>query len=459
MRYITTIEPFVINSADKYLCGNLPGFTFNPYHWYNGMEEDQTIGIIFKNKQTGEEYRYDNFENVFVYEGGLSEDLLNDDDILSEAEVSMNANSQRLKQDVVFYRKNGRIHFRALFDTPGKIEISMLYNGQEITGPSSDSNGNPLPPETTEGAIEWQLHADDNLGGLIDKLDAIVSNTWSDNRRDQELQQALCHGASELYITQLMENMNQGPSGPVVGDPGHPRLISYQQRNLVIKMMMPVWEQLDHCYQNGQLINFEESMIAAAKGLIAMLKGYAEGMWSGLKSDLEGVKDSVVGIYKLVTEPAEVASSIKKSFSALREMTWNEWKGMPIKLIEDFLTKSEDSLPWKEPSGFEIAAYVIGFTNGYLSEQIAITMATGGASKAAAAGKFGTIIADLIKVARGLKKALLKPATTLAKKAKTSLYRWHSQFARSPDAMRYLRKISDYSYKDYLPDCPGLLTP
>jgi hypothetical protein len=90
--------------------------------------------------------------------------------------------------------------------------ISMLYNGQEITGPSSDSNGNPLPPETTEGAIEWQLHADDNLGGLIDKLDAIVSNTWSDNRRDQELQQALCHGASELYITQLMENMNQGPA-------------------------------------------------------------------------------------------------------------------------------------------------------------------------------------------------------------------------------------------------------
>jgi Bacterial TSP3 repeat len=459
MRFVTTIEPFIINSADKYLCGNLQAQTLGLMHWYNGMNENQTLGIIFKNKQSGEEYRFDDFEDVFVYDKGLTDELLEEDALLSEAEVAMDAESPQLRQNVVFYRKNDKIHFRALFNTPGKIEIGLLYNGQEMTGPSSDSNGDPLPPGTSGGGIQWELHADDNLGGLIDKLDAILSNTWSDNRLDQQLQSALYHGASDEYLEQLMLTMNPGPTGPVVGDSGHPRLTAYQHRNLVIKIMMPVWVQLDHCYQKGQMVNFEEGMILAAKGLIAMLKGYAEGMWIGLKSDLEGVRDTVVGLYKLVTEPRECARSLKESFSAMRDMTMDDWKNMAKKLVDDFLTKAEKQLPWTEPTGFLLVQYVVGFSAGYLAEQIAVGIATAGASKAAGAGKFGTIIADLVKIARGLKQGAIKAAGGAMKKAKTALFRWQSQFVNTEDAMRYLRKISDYSYKDYLPDCPGLLTP
>jgi len=45
------------------------------------------------------------------------------------------------------------------------------------------------------------------------------------------------------------------------------------------------------------------------------------------------------------------------------------------------------------------------------------------------------------------------------KKVTNSLIRWQSEFALTQDAMRYMRKIADFSYRKYLPDCPGAITP
>lgn len=478
MQVEVKVASFRVNSMDKYLAGNIPETLLQDL-----APEGDHVGIYFERKQSGgsgaaETYSFENLADAHVYDKGMSEDTLVDDPILSEAEVAMTADTPtapQVSQPVVFYRKNGCLNFRALFNEPGKIEIGLLYNGARMESlATSGSNGDP-PEEgaSTAQGVSWTLVANDDVGKLIDKVDAILSNTWQDHRGEFEMTALVATQADEAAIEAHKQELDEGrpPGQHVVGDPLAPRLTTYARRNQTIKVMMPVWQHTDRCFINGAVVSNTDSgyeeLIQVLKVVGATSKGFVEGMWGGLKSDVEGIAGAASNLYKLITNPGEMARSFKESFKALLDLSWEDWKKIPALMANAMFEEAEKSIPWEGPSAFDLAAYLAGYGGGYITEQIAMSFAASMLVGAAIAGKFGTKIAEIVRLAReGLRKieqakkialdATLGPALKAAKAAKGAMFRWLSQFVKDLDGVRYLRKVQDFSFRKYVGMCDGV---
>lgn len=234
---------------------------------------------------------------------------------------------------------------------------------------------------------------------------------------------------------------------------------------MTIKVMMPVWNYTDECFFDGTMVSSDgnETLVAMLKLVTATAKGFAEGAWSGLKSDVEGIVQMAEDFHKLITNPAEMARSLKESFKALLGLTLNQWLEIPKTLFNSFLEKAEKSIPWESPTAGDILAYLVGFSGGYVVQQISMTLIAG----AAAAGRFGTQIATIIRKIRTTTNAAQNlvfnlggdAVAAVSRKAKGAMFRWQSQYVSDVHGMRALRKIQDYSFRDYVPVCPKVFGP
>ena len=98
---------------------------------------------------------------------------------------------------------------------------------------------------------------------------------------------------------------------------------------------------------------------------------------------------------------------------------------------------------WGEPNDLNVASYLVGFTAGFITEQIAVTYVTAGILKA---GNVGAKIGQFIrKASKGLLNGLAETAGNLirrqAMKAKNSVFRRFSQDVLSTEDVKKLKHM------------------
>ncbi len=219
------------------------------------------------------------------------------------------------------------------------------------------------------------------------------------------------------------------------------RFTGFLRRNLTLKVNLPTWEAMKNNFTNG-VRKAGAATERAIKNAAFGGKGFCEGAWMGVKDDAT----SLVDLGKMILNPAETAKTFYEGFKVLMKLDKEGWKNVGKNMVKTFLEKGDEGVgEWAEPNIPDVAAYLAGFTVGFIAEQIVVTYVTAGIVKAGNIGaKIGNFIRD---AAKGLK-AVLAPVAEAAKvlfqkalKAKNSIFRRFSQDVLSADDVKALKRL------------------
>ena len=169
-----------------------------------------------------------------------------------------------------------------------------------------------------------------------------------------------------------------------------------------------------------------------------------------------GVKDDVTSLVefgKMVANPAETAKTFYEGFKVLMKLDAEGWKNVGKTLVKSFLETGQDGVDdWVEPNNLDVAAYLVGYSGGFITEQIAVTYATAGILKA---GNIGAKIGGFVRGAsKGLVQALETSASAVKKNAmkiKNSVFRRFSQDILSEEQVRIFKKLLEELQVDCCP--------
>jgi hypothetical protein len=314
----------------------------------------------------------------------------------------------------VFYRQDGKLHFRALFNTDGKIEIGIMVGGKEF------------------GKVDWDLRSDFQIGHLAETVDTILSGTWG-NWPPQPLSSFAAPGVRSVAAAAV----------PSTSFPGY-----FTARGLTIKVLMPTWDSVRTGFESGA----RKAGAAVARTIqVAAVggKGFCEGAWMGVKDDVTSLPE----LGKMILNPAETAKTFYEGFKVLMKLDATGWKNVGMTLVKSFLETGQNGVDdWVEPNNLDVGAYLVGYTSGFITEQIAMTYVTAGVLKAGNVGaKIGAFIRNASK---GVVQPLADLAGLVRKQAmqiKNSIFRRFSQDVLSEDDVRRLKIILEQLQVDCCP--------
>ena len=414
---VTRLLPVEVKSMDRYLAGSLPQSTID------ALGGDSKFGLVFRNTASGEEYRFNKISEAHVYDNPLMSSPDAEDKFLSNSEISAwangpNSSTKELTQEVVFYRQDGSLHFRGLFDEAGQIEIGLLKDGTEV------------------GKITHTLTPDPDIGHLLETVDGILAGTWDDP--GGIILAAMQQGVSGDELEALRNAANQAAAASFGDQSDAGGFTGFLRRNLTIKVNIPAWQACKDKFVNG-VRKAGEATARAIKVVAFTGKGFAEGAWMGVKDDAT----SLVELGKMIVNPAETAKTFYEGFKVLIDLDMEGWKNVGKTLVKSFLEKGDEGAgEWAEPNNLDVAAYLVGFTAGFITEQIVVTYVTAGIVKA---GNIGAKIGQFLRrAASGLATALegaAQAVRTLMMKSKNSLFRRFSQDVLSAEDVKTLKRV------------------
>jgi hypothetical protein len=396
--------PVEVNSIDRFVRGSIDLDTVE--NIFGGIDN---FGVQFVGKNTGQTYGETSLEEAYIHE----EDYLNSEE---EAAQSLEALEEKSwKQDVIYYKKDGKLHFMTTVDQIDDFEIKLFKEGEELA------------------AINYQLTEIAEVSGLIDELDRAFGEMPFANNGDIPVQaiQAITGPEYDDVFTDdetteppaLMAARMSAMSSPF--DP-------LEWRNLTTRCMEALFEELEKktsivagkVAQGGEII---------VKQTVGYATGYLRGIWGGLKSDWEGI----VELKNLLIHPIDTSRSIYEGFKALLGLSFDEWKQLSKNMLDSMMDSAKEALPW-DYQGDNIAdqagliSHINGYATGFVSEQaLMIYLGAGAVSKI---GQTVKVIVNTSK-AGGLAAELaakgLNAARNLARRTKTSAQKYWSQFADS----------------------------
>jgi hypothetical protein len=237
-------------------------------------------------------------------------------DIFSDAELEADSAgtlpSEVTEQPVVFVRDSSdptKLHFYTVFDALGEIKATLTHEGDDYTSKHTLTN-------------------DTAFSELIDLLDERIHSF-------------------EIPVVAAARASTGEPLAATAAEAG-----GLRQRNLVTKTLI--------------------SALKSINPQISFLKGAVNGIWDGLRGDW----DSVVGIGEFIGSPVIRSSEIYHAFKVLgAEGIMGEVGQMIENSLSSLLSDAEKSVQWTfdqtdVSDAVAMRAYIMGYTMGFLSEQI-----------------------------------------------------------------------------------------
>jgi hypothetical protein len=195
-----------------------------------------------------------------------------------------------------------------------------------------------------------------------------------------------------------------------------------------------------------------QAAITAVKINVVFGQGFVLGLWAGVKEDALAVWDTVKVLYSLTTNPVETCASFRRAFDELLGITWEQFKQIPGKLIDQFIADSEANIAWTGPTDLGLYYYIAGYSTGYITEKVGLAILTGGVSAAVSGAVQGANLAakfvKIIQAVRGGTKLIdaAKVAADAVKAAnamKAKVFRYMSQFAKDKTGLTAMQNRLD----------------
>lgn len=365
-----------------------------------------------------------------------NEDVLNSD---AEANQPLGSIDQKSwKQDIIFYKKAGKLHFTTTTDSTGDIEIRLLKDGAVL------------------GRAVHHLTYYPEVSSLIDELNRTFGEMPFAN--GGTIPRAAINAVRGVEYFDEGEGPEEpggggGPGGPL-GGVAYGSFSENQYRNLTTRCMDSFYEQMQKQTPIilGVVRTGGEVVIKLAA---AYATGYLKGLWGGLKSDWEGV----VELANLLIHPIDSAQAIREGFQALLDLNFDQWVQLGQSMYESMLDSTKQALPW-EYNGDNIAdqvsliAYINGYATGFIAEQALMVYLGAGV-----VSKVGQTIKAILSASKAGRLALELTAKGLnlprnaARKAKASAKKVWSEFAN--DRGHLDRIAGDLAGSHRHPNKPG----
>ncbi|MEM1060141.1 MAG: hypothetical protein AAGK14_12900, partial [Verrucomicrobiota bacterium] len=447
------LVPIELQSMDRFVAGSIDQGIIDMW----GGDEEVGIEIRVAGG-AGEVYRFETISDAYVYEDPYSDNPEGTDDFFNDEMLNLgnsDPQNEAISQNVVFYRQDGRLHFRTVMDTNNaEIEVRILKDGDSLA------------------QVEYQLVEHPEIGELIDTIDEILSDEWEyeylepnsgggsgdpvvtqKGLRPQAdpqpalatlsvglgrhsllgLHQSYVGGVFQLSSSEALFCANRVASEIASSLPT--RRVNYRKRNATTKVCISIWDHVGNWFTDGV------TQIKQAVTLVALTgKGFAEGAWFGIKDDAEGL----VALVEMIANPVETGKMLYEGIKLLIGLTSEQWLKLGQTMIDSFVSVGvQGAQDWGFQGEFEVKVYLFGFTGGYLTEQVMIGYAIGLAGKAAVAKK----MIEKLKVAVSNSVPTLKAGMDAAKKniqiMKNQLFRQFSKDVKSQDDVKALKKMCD----------------
>lgn len=339
-----------LKSRDRYLSGTID--TASELYRSNPLE--------FINTSTGENlgtFKLDGSSGTYIYAG--------EDEILSDAELdgaltgSLTSLSPQFNQSVVFWRQSpgaAAVHFAAVFGGVGAIEIRVRNGSGGI-----------------QHTVRHTLTAEPNFGGLLSQLESRIKSLdlpavapWSllppVSGIDDEDDSYVAASPVPARAQAIFQAPDSRP--PPLARTGW-------QTNFLVKTATAADHALD--------LSTAEHNLKISGGYI---KGYIDGLWDGFKSDVMGVVEvAQMGAEGLIGD----FDRAKAMWDGIRQLAALDAAGRSAlfdSLLQKFVDRATVAVPWT-PAGSDAdewgaAAYMSGYTGGFVSEQFVAIVAGGG---------------------------------------------------------------------------------
>ena len=130
----------------------------------------------------------------------------------------------------------------------------------------------------------------------------------------------------------------------------------------------------------------------------------------------------------IVLHPVQTGRMLYEGLKVLGGMELSEWGNIGQTMVESFLTTGREGVgEWTTPTNSAVASYLVGFTSGYIAEQVAVTYLTAGVIRMV---EFGPRMSSVLRAAARGVAPVLEAATELrtrAQKIKNSIFRRFSR--------------------------------
>jgi hypothetical protein len=406
-------EPIEINSLDRFVKGSIP---LSVIERYLGGEDQFGLQIIGKTSQ--QTLGHISVDDAYIH----SEGYLNSE--VEAAKPLEQLDPRTWQQNVIYFIKDDKLHFATTMDQIETIEIKLYQDEEE------------------KGKGEYSLTALPDVAKLIQSLDQSFREAPFANNGIIPPQYIPANNSPEY------EDLfsDEEPTVPVANVP--PGFTPLEWRNLTTRCLNEVYDaiQLQIPIIAGQISATNDFLY---KSMVAFARGYSEGIWSGLKSDWEGL----VELKNLLLHPIDTVQGIVVGIKELLGLTGQQWKDMGQHMFASMIKASKDALPWElqlnnGPDILILQNYVVGYGQGFVTEQACMVFL--GAGAVSKIGQTVKVILQSSKLGRlGIELAAkgLDEARNIARQTKTSAQRYWSQFAESESDLHDIAAQLEKSHK------------
>jgi len=430
-KIVATLVPVHVNGLDRYVEARIP---FAALESLGGVGR---LSLQFLGKDNGEIHgSFNGLAGAHIY--AEEEEIASDGEIAAFPGGGLDPRQyDDAAQDTVFWRDGGDLVFATTFNEITPIVVQVERDG-DVVGEAS---------HTMTEHVEFSE--------LIDILDEVLSQIQPDSQPPVEPpllgQPPLLLALGELTV-----------SGQVSRFGFFDKVLKC--RNLVTKCAGTVFKKVKEHVVRGAVI-VTQAAIQAVKTNALFGQGFVLGLWAGVKEDALAVWDTVKVLYSLTTNPVETCASFRRAFNELLGISWEEFKQIPEKMVDQFIADSEAKIAWAGPDDdLNLYAYIAGYSTGYITEKVGLAILTGGASAAVSGAALGAnLAAKFVKIIQLVRKALpgagklidaasvAADAVKAANATKTRLFRQMSQFTQDKAGISSLRKFLD----DRVKACPA----
>jgi len=418
-----------INSLDRFVRGSIDLSTIE--NVFGGLDN---FGVQLVGKNTGQTYGFSALSDAYIHE----EDFLNSDEEGAQSLQSLDEKSW--KQDVIYYKKDGKLYYMTTVDQIDEFEIKLFKEGEELV------------------SMDYGLTAVPEVFNLIDDLDQAFREMPFANNGEIPSQYI-----AEVLGPDYEDEFPEDSSGtdPPITDP--PLLAArsalsakslnffdpVEWRNLTTRCMEALFEELEKKVQisAGKIAEGGEVIV---KQTVGYATGYLKGIWGGLKSDWEGI----VELKNLLLHPIDTTRSVYEGFKALLGLEFEEWKALGQHMFDSMISSAQQGLPWEykgDNAGDQAAliAYINGYGAGFVSEQaLMIYLGAGVVSKIGQSIKAIVTASKAGQLAARLAANGLNAAKNLSRKIKISTKRWWSRYAKDENDLNRIVAAIEGAYRN-----------
>jgi hypothetical protein len=419
-KIVTTLVPMKLNGLDRYVEGRIPMAAMDMI----GGISQLSLQFVSSTETHGS---FNGLAGAHFY--GREEDIASDAEIAAFPGGSLDPRQyDDSAQDTVFWIDNGEMVFATTFDSASAIQVEVIKGGELL------------------GSVGYKLTPNTEFSELINIIDDVLGQIPLGDEPPLLLPPG---GQPPALLPALAESVQ--PS-QMLRFGFFDKLL---RRNLVTKVAGAVFNKVKEHVVRGAVI-VATAAIEAVKTNLIFGQGFVLGLWAGVKEDALAVWDTVKVLYSLTTNPVETCASFRRAFNEMLGITWDEFKQIPGKLIDQFIADSEAKIAWAMPEDGDntrnLIVYIAGYSTGYITEKVGLAILTGGTSAAiSGAVKSANLAAKfvkIIKLVRGGDKLLeaaniAAEAVKAANATKTKLFRRMSQFAKDKTGITTLQKHLD----------------